>query len=170
MTPNHILAEIARRLSTAGPDQIEAIASAVGIDRALAAEPLPSVEESAPALTPWRGDMVSGAVPFELKLTVLGHDVTQTCRAVYSAALFDDVDRLTGEQIRILGRVEINWQVMDWRDRDQIDEETGEHLLLSAPIWTDDFEGLLPTAVPGLILDQIEAQARTTEQARNSNS
>lgn len=173
MMPNHILTEIARRLPAAGPEQIDAIATAVGIDCDLAADPPPSIEVAAPnplLHMPPDAEVLQGAVPFEMKLIVLGHEVTQTCRAVFSATLADDVDRRTGKPIRIVGHVAIDWQVLDWRDRDQVDEETGEHPLAPAPIWTDDFEGLLPTAVPGLILDLIEAQAVVLEQARQSNS
>ena len=173
MTPNHILTEIARRLSSAGPGQIASIAKAVGINPALAADPLPSINESAPTLLPLLiGDeeVVRGAIPFELKLTVLGHEVTQTCRAVFSATLVDDVDRFTGESIRILGQVQINWQLLDWRDLERVDEETGEHPLAKEPLWTDDCEGLLPTAVPGLILDQIETEARTLEASHRQST
>lgn len=169
MIPNHILTEIARRLSTAGPSQIAFIAKTVGINPALASNPLPSIMESAPTLFPLANEeqVLSGAIPFEMKLTVLGHEVTQTCRAVFSATLVDDIDRFTGEPIRILGHVQINWQLLDWRDLEHVDEATGEHLLAKAPVWTEDFEGLLPTAVPGLLLDQIEEQARLLEQMAN---
>jgi len=37
-------------------------------------------------------------------------------------------------------------------------------------VWTDDFEGLLPSAVPSLILDLIEAEAVALEQAAKSNT
>ena len=168
MIPNHILTEIARRLANADPEQIATLAGAVGIDQSQAIDPLPSIEESAPHLFGASEEqIVHGAVPFEVKLTVLGHEVTQTCRAVYSTTLVDDKDRRTGEPIRVLGQLEIDWQIMDWRDPDRIDEETGEHLRLSVPRWADNFEGLLPTAVPGLILDLIEEQARTLEQSNS---
>lgn len=166
MIPNHILTEIARRLPAAGPEQIGAIANAVGINCALADDPPPSIEEAAPSPflhMPPDAVVLQGAVPFEMKLIVLGHEVTQTCRAVFSATLADDVDRHTGRPIRILGHVAMNWQILDWRDRDQVDEETGEHPLAPVPVWTDDFEGLLPTAVAPLILDMIEEKARALE-------
>src|SRR3546814_16049956 len=107
---NHILTEIARRLPTADPEQIDAIASAVGIDCALAANPQPSIEECAPnpfLNMPPDAAVVQGAVPFEMKLSVLGHEVVQTCRAVFSATLAAYVDRRTGKPIRILGHVAI---------------------------------------------------------------
>jgi len=172
MIPNHILTEISRRLQAADRKQLETIADAVGIDCVLAADLPPSIEGAAPDLFPITqpdAEIFHGAVPFEMKLIVLGHEVTQTCRAVFSATLADDVDRRTGEPIRILGHVAMNWQILDWRDRDQVDEETGEHPLAPVPVWTDDFEGLLPTAVSGLILDLIEEHARALEAIQQSN-
>jgi hypothetical protein len=168
MTPNHILSEIALRLHEASPGQIKKVANAVGIDLSAASEPFPSIGDAAPALRrlmPSDGDVVHGAVPFEMKLTVLGQELTQTCRAVFSAFLVDDVDRRTNEPIRILGPTEINWQILDWRDLGRLDEETGEPQRATAPVWTDDFDALLPTAVPGLLMDQIEEQARALEQS-----
>ena len=166
MTPNYILSEIGLRLRDASPGQIKKVANAVGIDLSAATEPHPSIEDAAPALNgskPSGGNVVQGALPFEMKLTVLGQEVTQTCRAVFSALLVDDVDRRTNEPIRILGQIEINWQVLDWRDLDCLDEETGEHLRAEAPAWTDHFEGLLPISVPVVILDLIEQQAVALE-------
>ena len=173
MTPNHILSEIALRLSEASHVQINEVAQAVGINLSAASEPLPSVEDAAPALRPlmpWEGDVVHGAVPFQMRLTILGQEVTHTGRAVFSAYLVDDMTRQPSETLRILGQVEIIWQVLDWRDLDHFDEKTGENIRAPAPSWTEDFGGALPFKVSELILDQIEEQARALEAARGSNS
>lgn len=174
MIPNHVLNEIANRLPTAVPDLIEAIAEAVGIDLAAAAAvPLPSIDDAAPHLPPsyrWEGPVIHGAVPFQVRLAMLGEEVTQTCRAVFSAGLIDDIDRTTGEPLRTVGPIEINWQFLDWRNLDLVDEITGEHPRSNAPFWTDDFEGLLPSAVPGLILDMIEQEAIAIEARQKSKS
>jgi hypothetical protein len=172
MLPPHIVNEIIRRLPTADPDTLTEVADAVGIDVAAATDPLPSVNESAPGIVPtwgWEGGPVSGAVPFEMKLSVLGKEVTQSCRAVFSTCLVDDVDRATGEPIRIAGSLGISWQILDWRDLNRIDEATGEQARLAAPVWRDDFEGLLPAEVPNLILDLIEREACAIETAGRSN-
>jgi hypothetical protein len=172
MIPNHILNEVTRRLASAEDTQAATIANALGIDLEAAREPRLSDNVAAPALllpAPSTA-VVHAAVPFEITLTVLGHEVTQTCRAVFAATLADDVDRRTGQPIRILGQVELDWQTLDWRDLDRVDEVTGEHPPLPAPVWTDDFEGLLPTEVPSLILDLVEQQARALEAAGQSNS
>lgn len=173
MIPHHILTEIALRLPGANPGAIEKIAEAVGIDLPASIEPVPSIEDAAPALRslmPWGGDVIHGAVPFEVKLTVLGQKVTQTCRAVFSTVLIDDLDCPSDQPTRIQGQTEINWQILDWRDFDRFDEVTGEHLRAKAPAWTDDFDALLPTAVPELLLDQIEEQARALEAVGQSKS
>lgn len=169
MIPNHVLNEIARRLPGAKPKQIAANAKAIGIDLAMASDPPSLIEESAPEmfLLTLEDDLIRGAVPFEMTLSVLGFQVTQTCRAVYTATLFDDVNRFTGESMRVLGKVQIEWQVLSWFDLDHVDEDTGECLRLAVPCWRIGFEPLLPATVPNLILDQIEAQAVALEQARN---
>lgn len=172
MLPAHILNEIARRLSTADAASLAAIAEAVGINVAASTDPLPSAEECAPAIAPswrWEGRPVSGAAPFEMKLSVLGNEITQSCRAVFSTCLVDDVDLATGEPIRIAGPLALSWQILDWRDLDRIDEETGEHARLAAPVWREDFEGMLPTEVPNLIVNLIEREASAIETAGRSN-
>lgn len=173
MIPNHILSEIALRLREAGPQQIKKVAKSVGINLSAASEPLPLIEDAAPALRPlmpWEGDVVHGAVPFEMRLAILGQEVTHTGRAVFSAYLVDDMDRLPSETLRILGQAEISWQVLDWRYLDHFDEETGENKRAPAPTWTEDFGSALPFKVSELILDQIEQQARALEASRHSRA
>ena len=163
MIPSHILNEIALRLRNADPSQTEKLAVAMGIDLVAAANPLPSIYETERASHYGDELPIGGAVPFEMKLWVLGKEVTHTCRAAFSAELVDDVDRRTGEPIRSLGRVEIAWQTLDWRDLDETDDATGEHSRAAAPAWSESFEALLPTAVEPLVLDMIEEQARLLE-------
>ena len=104
-----------------------------------------------------------------MKLSVLGEEVTHTCRAAFSAELIDDVDRRTEEPLRILGRVEIEWQILDWRDLEDMNEDTGEHLRAAAPAWTTSLEAFLPTAVEPLLIEKIEEQARLLELSAQSN-
>ena len=169
MIPSYILSEIALRLHEQQRRAIERIAKAVGIDLSAALEPLPSLEEEAPPLfprKPRKAEVIRGAVPFEIKLSVLGHEATQTCRAVFSAWLADSVDRRTGEPLKVIGEVQIDWQLLDWRDLDHLNEETGQHLRARVPTWTNEFDALLPSAVEMMILDQIEERARVLERNR----
>ena len=179
MTQSYIFNEIFLRLRKAGPRPVENLAHLVGIDFAAAIERVPSIINALPAITsatPGEQLRIHGAVPFEMKLSIMGEDVTHTLRAAYSAELVDDVDavddvdRQTGEPLRTLGRIEIDWQILDWRDLDRLNEETGEHLRAAAPTWSESFEALLPARVERLILDQIEDQARALERARRTNA
>ena len=170
MIPNHILNEIALRLRNADPSQIEKLAVAMGIDLVAAADPLPSIYEAERASHYGDELPIGGEVPFEMKLSVLGEEVTHTCRAAFSAELVDDFDRRTEEPLRILGRVEIEWQILDWRDLEDMNEDTGEHLRAAAPAWTTSLEALLPTAVEPLLIEKIEEQARLLELGAQSNS
>ena len=171
MTPNYILNEIALRVHSAHPRQVEKLARAVGINLTAANEPPPSIFNAALAIVPSKPEdeeCIRGAVPFEMKLSALGEESIQTCRAVFSAELVDDFDRRTGEALRILGRVAVTWQILDWRDLDRTDEDTGEHLRAASPAWSEDFEAMLPTAVERLIMDQVEEQACLLEASRQS--
>lgn len=172
MTPSYIIDEIALRLRAAPQPPVEMLAPTVGVDLAAALDPAVSIYTPAPRIADPMLNVegsVSGAAPFEITVRVMGAEETHTCRAAFLADLVDDYDRRTGEPIRVLGHLHIDWQFLDWRDLEHADEDTGEPHRAAAPVWSEDFEALLPAGIYQKIFDQIEDQARAIEQARKVN-
>lgn len=164
---NVILNEVLHRLRASGQVPAE-IARALGVD------PNISLVPSKAALhritpDPRESQVYRGEVPFELKVSTLGRETTFDCRCVFDTTLCDDEDRFTNQPIRILGSCVMRFEIADWRDLDELVEDTGEHLRLPAPRWVStDLEPLLPPGAMGRIDELVEERARELEGQSNT--
>ena len=164
---NLILNEVLHRLRTSG--QVPAdVARALGVDPDL---PLVPSKAELHRITPdpRESQVYRGEVPFELKVSTLCRETTSDCRCVFDTTLCDDEDRFTNQPIRILGSCVMRFEIADWRDLDELDEETGEHLRLAAPRWVSiDLEPVLPPGAMGRIDELVEERARELERLSKS--
>lgn len=167
MISNHIRNEVLRRIQTAD-DLDHKLISALGINAA--AQP---IERAVPLELrnisvvddDGEGEPIRGDIPFELAISALGEVARLDCRASYVVTLCDDEDRHTGEPIRILGNMTMRYELLDWSDPDQCDEETGEHDRKPVPQWIEaNLFPLIPWAMERKLDDLIEEQAIAHEK------
>jgi hypothetical protein len=119
MRPNHIRNEVVRRLMKQGQlnqAQIKAVGidpDALPIETELPLDPGPRYIDP-----PSEGEVLHGAVPFEMTISAFGCTETFDCRARFAATLHDDEDRRTGQPLRVLARCNLAVELLDWSDAD----------------------------------------------------
>jgi len=164
MVQNYILDEIVHRIRNTQtvPDDL---VSTLGIDPQ--AEPVTTPNELAflhAVHTSCTGSAFYGDVPFQIRLSVLGHETAIHCRVVFAASLHDETDPATGQPVRALAGSTSHLEVLDWRDPDNFDDDCC-HVRRSRPHWVRaDLNALIPDQAMRELDDLMEEAVLALER------